>query len=69
MPSPSVDGFPLHEALSRVSPNNPVWLTHASGHAGFGNALAMKAAEISKTTADPPGGQILKDRWQPHWPL
>src|SRR5258707_47184 len=42
VPSPNVDGFPFHEALSRVSPNNPVWLTHASGHAGFANALAMK---------------------------
>jgi predicted amidohydrolase YtcJ len=61
VPSPNVDGFPLHEALSRVSPDNPVWLTHASGHAGFANALAMKMAEVQKTTADPPGGQILKD--------
>jgi predicted amidohydrolase YtcJ len=61
-PSPNVDGFPLHEALSRVSPNNPVWLTHASGHAGFANALAMKMAEVQKTTPDPAGGQILKDK-------
>src|SRR5437762_40969 len=62
VPSPNVDGFPLHEALSRVSPNNPVWLTHASGHAGFANALAMKMAEVQRTTADPAGGQILKDQ-------
>ena len=62
VPSPNVDGFPLHEALSRVSPNNPVWLTHASGHAGFANALAMKMAEVQRTTADPAGGQILKDK-------
>jgi len=61
-PSPNVDGFPLHEALSRASPNNPVWLTHASGHAGFANALAMKIAEVQKSTADPAGGQILKDK-------
>jgi predicted amidohydrolase YtcJ len=61
-PSPNVDGFPLHEALSRVSPNNPVWLTHASGHAGFANAVAMKIAEVQKTTPDPTGGQILKDK-------
>ena len=32
VPSPNVEGFPLNDALSRVSPNNPVWLTHASGH-------------------------------------
>jgi predicted amidohydrolase YtcJ len=61
VPSPNVEGFPLHEALSAVSPNNPVWLTHASGHAAFANALAMKAAEVSKATPDPAGGKILKD--------
>jgi len=61
VPSPNVEGFPLHEALSRVSPNNPVWLTHASGHAGFANALAMKMAEVTKTTPDPAGGKILRD--------
>jgi predicted amidohydrolase YtcJ len=62
VPAPNVEGFPLHEALSRVSPNNPVWLTHASGHAGFANALAMKMAEVSKTTSDPTGGKILRDQ-------
>jgi predicted amidohydrolase YtcJ len=62
VPEPNVNGFPLHDALSKVSPNNPVWLTHASGHAGFANALAMKMAEIQKTTANPAGGEILKDR-------
>ncbi|MBI3402262.1 MAG: amidohydrolase [Acidobacteria bacterium] len=61
VPSPNVEGFPLHEALSKASPNNPVWLTHASGHAGFANAYAMKMAEVTKTTADPPGGKILRD--------
>jgi len=61
-PSPNVDGFPVHEALSRVSPNNPVWLTHASGHAGFANAKAMELAKVSRTTPDPPGGAILRDK-------
>src|SRR5262245_11905189 len=61
-PAPNVEGFPLHEALSRVSPNNPVWLTHASGHAGFANAVAMKMAEVSRSTADPSGGKILRDK-------
>jgi predicted amidohydrolase YtcJ len=60
-PSPNVDGFPLHEALSRVSPQNPVWLTHASGHAGFANARAMEMADVTRGTPDPPGGTILKD--------
>lgn len=61
-PSPHVDGFPVHDELSRVSPNNPVWLTHASGHAGFANAKAMELARIAKTTPNPPGGTILRDK-------
>ena len=60
-PSPNVQGFPLHEALSKVSPYNPVWLTHASGHAGFANAEAMRLAGVDKNTPNPSGGEILKD--------
>ena len=62
VPSPNVEGFPLHDALSKAAPNNPVWLTHASGHAGFANALAMKMAEVTKSTPDPDGGKILRDQ-------
>jgi predicted amidohydrolase YtcJ len=29
-PQPNVEGFPLHASLDKVSPNNPVALTHAS---------------------------------------
>ena len=60
-PSPNVRGFPLHDELSKVSPHNPVWLVHASGHAGFANAEAMRLAGINKSTPDPEGGEILKD--------
>ena len=62
VPAANVEGFPVHDALTRVSPDNPVWLTHASGHAGFANALAMKIAEVSKSTPDPDGGKILRDK-------
>lgn len=60
-PQPNVEGFPIHDTLSRASPNNPVMLTHASGHAVFVNAAAMKAAGISRDTPNPPGGAIFKD--------
>jgi len=60
-PQPNVQGFPVHAELSRVSPNNPVWLEHASGHASMVNAAALKAAEIGANTPNPPGGEILKD--------
>jgi predicted amidohydrolase YtcJ len=66
VPKPNVEGFPYHDALSKVSPNNPVLLTHASGHASFVNAAAMTAANITATTQNPSGGEILKDpRGQP----
>ena len=60
-PSPSVEGFPTHHSLSAVSPNNPVCLKHASGHACFFNAKAMELAEVDAKTKNPPGGEILKD--------
>ncbi len=60
-PTPNVEGFPIHDSLSKVSPNNPVILTHASGHATFANAKAMELAGITRNTPNPPGGEILKD--------
>jgi predicted amidohydrolase YtcJ len=60
-PVPNVEGFPTHDALSRVSPVNPVLLTHASGHATFANAKAMELSDVMASTPDPPGGDIVKD--------
>ena len=39
-----MEGFPTQESISKVSPNNPVLLTHASGHADFANARALALA-------------------------
>jgi predicted amidohydrolase YtcJ len=60
-PAPDVEGFPVHDALSRVSPDNPVVLTHASGHASFANAKAMALSGVTGKTPNPPGGDFLKD--------
>ncbi len=61
VPEPNVERFPVHSELSKVSPNNPVLLTHASGHATFANAKAMELAGITRRTPNPPGGDILHD--------
>lgn len=61
-PSPDVKGYPVHDAVSAISPDNPVILKHASGHAIFANAKAMQLAGINAQTADPPGGEIVRDR-------
>ena len=60
-PDPNVEGFPTHASLDAVSPNNPVLLTHASGHASFVNAKAMEISDINRSTPNPAGGEILKD--------
>lgn len=60
-PQPNVEGFPTHASLDKVSPNNPVILTHASGHASFANAKAMELSGVTRATPNPPGGEILKD--------
>ena len=61
MPEPNVDGLPYPHKLSNVSPDNPVWLDHASGHSAYANAKAMELAGITKETPDPPGGEIVRD--------
>jgi predicted amidohydrolase YtcJ len=61
VPEPSVEGLPVHDVLSDVSPNNPVVLGHASGHASFVNARALELAGITRDTPDPDGGEIVRD--------
>jgi hypothetical protein len=56
-----VEGLPVHDALSAVSPQNPVMLSHASGHAVMVNASALELAGIDRTTPDPDGGEIVRD--------
>lgn len=59
-PSPNVEGYPTHDLLSEASPNNPVLLTHASGHMDFANAYAMRLAAVEASTKNPKGGEILR---------
>jgi predicted amidohydrolase YtcJ len=61
-PKSEIDGLPTHHELSKVSPHNPVYLIHASGHASFINAKALELAGIGPNTPDPPGGEIVRDQ-------
>jgi predicted amidohydrolase YtcJ len=56
----AVDGVPRNDTLNAVSPNNPVSLGHASGHAAFFNDAALTEAGIDDDTPDPPGGTIVR---------
>jgi hypothetical protein len=57
----NVEGYPVHEMLSIATPDHPVLLTHASGHASLANAKAMEIAKVDARTPAPPGGEILRD--------
>ncbi len=66
-PSKMIKGFQTHELLSSVSPNNPVFLKHASGHAGLANAKAMQLAGVNQLSIEKmskeknEGGEIIRD--------
>lgn len=66
-PEIMIKGFPLHNKLSEISPNNPVFLRHASGHAALANAKAMEVAGLNQLSIEKleeeqqEGGEIIRD--------
>ena len=61
LPDNAIDGVPINDTLSKVSPQNPVVLGHASGHAAFWNDAALEIAGVDEDTPDPDGGTIVRD--------
>jgi predicted amidohydrolase YtcJ len=66
VPDQVVKGFPTHQKLSEISPDNPVYLDHASGHAAMVNAKAMELAGVNTLAREGrssigEGGEILRD--------
>ena len=56
-----VDGFQTNETLNGISPDNPVYLKHASGHAAFVNDRALAIAGIDEKTQVAGDGEIIRD--------
>ena len=54
--------FPTRWDLDKVAPNNPVILTRADGHGSVANSAALNLGGIDKTTPNPFGGEISKDK-------
>ena len=44
--------------LDAVTPNNPVWLEHTTGHYGAANRYALRLAGITRQTSNPAAGTI-----------
>ncbi len=53
--------LPVHDKLSAVSPDNPVYLKRVDGNSAFVNAKALELAGITSESPDPSGGYIHKD--------
>jgi predicted amidohydrolase YtcJ len=54
--------FPNADDLSKLVNDRPVYLNRVDGHAGWANRKALEIAGITKSTQDPPGGQIIRDK-------
>ena len=52
--------FPTARDLDDLSPDNPVVLKRADGHALVANSVALRLARIDRTTPNPSGGEILR---------
>ncbi len=53
--------FPTRQDLDPVSPDNPVILRRADGHALIANSAALAAVGITRDSVAPSGGEILFD--------
>ncbi|HEV8515802.1 MAG TPA: amidohydrolase [Cyclobacteriaceae bacterium] len=66
-PKKLIKGFQTHELLSEATPDNPVFLSHASGHAAFANKKAMEIAGVNQLSKEQlkqsssEGGEIIRD--------
>jgi len=60
LPEGSTDGYPDNRGLDQAAPNNPVLLTHASGHMSIANGYAMRMASLDKDSQAPSGGEYLR---------
>jgi hypothetical protein len=53
--------LPTRQLIDDVTPHNPVFIQRLDGHMALANSLALKLAGITRETADPPGGTIVRD--------
>jgi predicted amidohydrolase YtcJ len=54
--------YPTKTDLDEVSPDNPVILSRVCGHVICLNSRALERIKIDANTADPPGGEIVREQ-------
>jgi predicted amidohydrolase YtcJ len=53
--------LPRRDWIDSVTPNTPVWVNRLDGHMGLANSAALRAAGVTRATADVEGGTIVRD--------
>jgi predicted amidohydrolase YtcJ len=53
--------LPRRDWIDSLTPNNPVWVNRLDGHMSLANSAALRAAGVTKSTADIAGGTIVRD--------
>jgi predicted amidohydrolase YtcJ len=53
--------LPTRQLIDPVTSKNPVFISRYDGHAALANSLALKSANLTRETPDPPGGVIVRD--------
>ncbi|MEP7273019.1 MAG: amidohydrolase [Acidobacteriota bacterium] len=53
--------LPTRQLIDSNTPDNPVFINRLDGHMVLANSLALKLAGITRETADPAGGKIVRD--------
>jgi hypothetical protein len=61
MYAPFPNGLPTRQLLDQLVPDRPAYLVSYDGHTGWANTAALEAAGISRGTANPANGVIVKD--------
>lgn len=59
--APFPGGLPSRQLLDRAVPDRPAFLSSYDGHTGWANTRALKLAGITRRTANPANGVIVKD--------
>ncbi len=54
--------LPNHELIDAACGDHPAFLWRIDGHMALANTLALERAGIDRTTKDPPGGEIERDK-------
>jgi predicted amidohydrolase YtcJ len=53
--------LPRREWIDSITPDRPVWVNRLDGHMGLANGAALRAAGVTRATAEVDGGTIVRD--------